>query len=232
MLSRIRQVELMDDLYLDPGLHTEALCGLARLNAFSIGAYALWKELENLVKSKNLTSLRILDLATGGGDIPISLSNRAHALGWTFEFVGADRSLTAIEFARGEAQKEGAPVSFIHLDVLKDELPLHYDVIMTSLFTHHLDPPEVINLLERMAMAAKHLLLVNDLVRSEFSLASVWLATRLLTNSKIVRHDGIASVRAAYTVSEMKNMAAKAELNNCLVKECFPCRQLLVWKKS
>ncbi len=232
MLPRIRQAELMDDPHLDPSLHAEALRGLERLNSFGRSTTELWRQLENLAKSKTLPSIRVLDLATGGGDIPIDLAKRARYMGLPFEFVGADISPIAIICARERAKRENASVSFVQLDILKEEIPLGFDVIMTSLFTHHLDSLQVIALFAKMRTATRHLLLVNDLIRSEVNLVAVWLATRILSKSKIVHHDGPASVHAAYTVDEMKDMAAHAGLDNCFVKHFPPCRQVLVWKKS
>lgn len=227
MLSRFRQVELMDNPNLDAELHAEALRGLERLNVLSSSANLLWKELKNLAQNK--TTIRVLDIATGSGDIPINLAQRARNADLRFEFVGADISKTAIDLAQKKAHAKNVAVDFIQLDVSTEEIPSGFDVIMTSLFTHHLDPPQVIDLFSKMHKATKQLLLVNDLVRSPLSFAIVWLATRLVTRSPIVQYDGPVSVKASYTMKEMKQLAQKAGLNNCSIKYYPPCRQLLVY---
>ena len=231
-LRRIRRAELMDDPDLDPIAHAKALRGLEQLNRFSFTTNTLWQQLQSFYLQKRSAKLRVLDLATGGGDIPIILAKQAQKYGLPFEFTGADISATAINFARLKAKDENALVSFIELDILNSEIPAGYDVIMTSLFTHHLDPPQIINLLIKMRIATKQFLLVNDLVRSRLSLGLVWLGTRILSNSKIVHFDGPASVEAAFTLEEMGEMAQKAGLNNYVIHASFPCRQLLKWTKS
>ncbi len=222
----------MDDPNLDPLLHNQALQGLRNLNFFSLIGSAIWRQLQNISDQYPLQTIRVLDLATGGGDIPILLAKQASYRKRKFEFVGADISPTAIKFANYRAKEDNVPVSFIELDVLEQNIPQCFDVVMTSLFTHHLDPAQVINLLVKMRIATKKVLIVNDLIRSEFSLVLVSLATKILSNSAIVQHDGPASVRASYTMTEMKDMAEQAGLDNCIICYSFPCRQLLMWRKS
>ena len=82
-----------------------------------------------------------------------------------------------------------------------------------------------------MADAAERLVLVNDLNRSRFNLGLVTTASRLLTRSRIVHHDGPASVRAAFTMAEALQLAVQAGLANAEVAPQFPCRWLLKWRK-
>jgi hypothetical protein len=103
---------------------------------------------------------------------------------------------------------------------------------MCSLFTHHLDKDEVVSLLRKMAAATKHLVLVNDLVRSVPSLMMVTFATQLLTRSKVVHFDGPASVKASFTPEELRELAVEAGLQTAHVQEHFPCRMLLQWNKQ
>ncbi len=232
MLTRKRVAELMDDPALDYTSHIEALRGLERLNLFSTSAALLWSQIKPLAKQSLAKPLRILDIATGGGDIPVSLYTTAELDHVKLEIVGADISPSSIKYSSEYAQQKKATVEFIQLDALKDELPGGFDVVMTSLFTHHLDPPEVIALLKKMANSATQLVLVNDLVRSEISFALVWLGTRLLSRSPIVQYDGPVSVQGSFTSKELQSMGLKAGLTGCYVKSCPPCRQLLIWRRN
>jgi 2-polyprenyl-3-methyl-5-hydroxy-6-metoxy-1,4-benzoquinol methylase len=222
----------MDDPALDDTSHIEALRGLERLNLVSTSASLLWSQIKPLAKQNLAKPLRILDIATGGGDIPVSLYKTAELDQVKLEIVGADISPTSIKYSTKYAQQKQATVDFIELDVLKDELPGGFDVVMTSLFTHHLDPPEVIALLVKMANSASQMVLVNDLVRSEISFALVWLGTRLLSRSPIVQYDGPVSVQGSFTGKELQSMGLKAGLDGCSVKSCPPCRQLLIWRRN
>ncbi len=231
MLTRKRVAELMDDPTLDYTSHAEALRGLERLNMVSTSAASLWAQIKSLSKQQQSQPLRILDIATGGGDIPVSLFKTAALDGVKIEIVGSDISQSSVTYASRHALKKQAAVEFIQLDALQDELPQGFDVVMTNLFTHHLDPPDVIKLLIKMAGAARQMVLINDLVRSEISYAVVWLGTRLLSRSPIVQYDGPVSVQGSFTGVEFLQMAGNAGLEGCEIKSCPPCRQILVWRR-
>ena len=83
-----------------------------------------------------------------------------------------------------------------------------------------------------MKEAASHLVLLNDLDRSRFSFLAVWAGCHLVTRSRIVRFDGPASVRSAFTAEEAKDLAERAGLAGASVRKQFPCRYLLSWKRQ
>ena len=122
-------------------------------------------------------------------------------------------------------------VEFFKLDVIKDEFPKDFDVITSSLFFHHLDPEHIVPLLSKMFSSAKSMVLVSDLERSRHNLALVWLLTRVATTSSVVKYDGPVSVRAAYKIDEMKELARDAGCDNVTFTRHFPCRYLLRWQK-
>lgn len=222
LTRRVRIPELMDDPNLDSEEHRRALAGLARLNAFSNSVGVLWKPLRKLNRP-----LRVLDVATGSGDVPLGLMKKANAAGVSLEVAGCDISPTTIETA-----KRAAPgIHFFVHDAIRDPLPSGFDVVTCSLFLHHLDDDHAIILLQRMAEAAGSLVLVNDLSRSRFNYLSVWFACNILTRSRVVRFDGPASVRSAYSPAEALALAERAGLTGAQVSTRFPCRYLLQWRK-
>lgn len=231
MIARKRVPELMDDPNLDYQSHVQALRGLARLNAASFSHESIWSEIESDVVRLQ-RPLRVLDVATGGGDIPIAIYQKAKRSGLKIEIVGSDISADAIAYAKNMALQNQADIEFVTLDVFKDELPPGFDIVMTSLFTHHLDPDDVVMLLSKMRHAANLKVIVNDLVRSELSYGAVWLATRLLSRSPVVHYDGPVSVNASYTASEFLEMATRANMTAATVKAFYPCRQMLVWQNQ
>jgi 2-polyprenyl-3-methyl-5-hydroxy-6-metoxy-1,4-benzoquinol methylase len=233
MLLRSRIPELMDDPRLDRELHLEALRDLQFINKISGSAQILWSELNKFSAEENQTKpIRVLDIATGSGDILVELARLAKQNNRQIEFTGADISATAIEHAQNKAKSANTQIRFEELDVIKNKIPEGFDVVMTSLFTHHLDPDEVVQLFKNMRESEARMILVNDLVRSKLSYSLVWLATRLFTRSPVVHFDGPVSVRAAYTPEEMRSMAVSAGLDTATVKPFPPCRQLLVWRRD
>src|SRR5437660_977048 len=98
----------MDQPGLDPAQHARALRGLARINWWSRSSGILWPAL--LAQARAAGALRVLDLATGAGDVPIRLGRRARAAGVPVRIEGCDVSAVAVEYARRRAERVGADV--------------------------------------------------------------------------------------------------------------------------
>ena len=225
------QPEMMDDPQLDPARHVQALACLARINSLSGSARILWGGLVALARDNPGQALRLLDVATGGGDVPIALWRRARRAGLNLEINGGDISPTALEAARRNAQAAGADVKFFHLDVGHHSIPDGFDVLTCSLFLHHLSDERARSLLRQMGRAARRLVLINDLRRCRLGLVLAWIASRVLTTSKVVRVDAPRSVEAAFTVEEVRALAAQAGLANADISRRWPCRYLLTWRR-
>jgi 2-polyprenyl-3-methyl-5-hydroxy-6-metoxy-1,4-benzoquinol methylase len=223
-MYRRREPEQIDQPDLDTQRHQAALRGLARINWWSATAATLGRELRRLAAGR---PLRVLDVATGGGDVPVRLTRS----GLPLELAGCDRSPTALAYAAQRAAALGAKVEFFTLDALHDPLPAGYDVLTCSLFLHHLDEPGAVELLRRLAAAAGRAVLVSDLSRSRTGLLLAHAAVRLLTRSPMVHADGPASVRAAWTPAEALRLAHDAGLTGATVRRSWPCRFLLMWEK-
>lgn len=229
LLPRRLQPELMDQPGLDPHLHRQALAGLRRVNFWSGSAGILWPPLAALARAVAPRPLRLLDLATGGGDVPIRLWHKAHRTGLPFAIEGCDVSAVAVEHATGQAKQRGAEVHFFTADALQGELPAGYDAVVCSLFLHHLTEDQAVGLLRRMGAAAGRLVLVNDLLRGRLGLLLARIATHLLSRSEVVHVDGPRSVQGAFTVAEARALAERAGLSGATVERRWPCRFLLTW---
>lgn len=230
--ARDRQPEWMDEPALDANAHRRALFGLRRINHVSRTASQIGRPIARLARKTSGRPLRVLDLACGGGDVLIACARRFRSLRLNVELHGVDRSETAIQIARQLAQQarlEG--VQFSRLDVLRDAIPRDYDVVMSTLFLHHLAEPDAGRLLQGMAEAARQAVLVDDLLRSRSAFGMAWIACRVLTRSPIVRMDGPLSVRAAFTLDELHRMFDRAGLANATYERHWPARVLIQWSK-
>ena len=221
--------ELMDDPGLDPAEHRRALRGLARINRWSRSAAILWPVLLDVARRVHGRPVRVLDVATGAGDVPVGLWRRAKAAGALVEIDACDVSPTALGHA-AELARETA-VRFFRHDVLADTLPGGYDLVTCSLFLHHLSEPDAVTALRRMKDAGAAVA-VNDLSRSRAGFVVVWAACRLLTRSPVVHFDGPVSVRAAFTPREALALAERAGLSGATVERRRPCRFLLRWGRA
>jgi SAM-dependent methyltransferase len=232
--QRHRSPELMDQPGLGFAEHIRALQGLRRINVWSRTVPILWAAVAGLGRSTERSSrpLRILDLATGGGDTPLALARRAAKRDVCLEADGCDASPQAVWYAGEQARFQGSTARFFVLDVLNDVIPTGYDVLLCSLFLHHLSSTEAARLLERMRVAARRLVIVDDLIRSRLGYTLARAGCHLLSRSRVVHADGPASVAAAFTLCEIHTLAAQAGLQGATITRHWPERFLLGWSKA
>lgn len=223
--------ELMDDPALPASEHLQALAGLARINLLSAAAATFRAPLARLCASLAGREVRVLDVASGGGDVPVRLARWARRRHLPLVIEGCDVSPRAVAAAAARAREHGVPVRFFPHDAARNGVPAGYDAIISSLFLHHLPTPLAARALADMGAAAAHLVAVNDLLRSPLAYALAWAGTRALSSSAVVRSDGPLSVRAAYTLGEARGLAAAAGLRSAVVRWQWPCRFLLTWRR-
>jgi len=230
LLARRREPELMDQPDLAPPAHDSALAGLARINRWSAADAALRGPVLALARQRP-TPLTLLDVACGGGDVPIALQLAARREGLALDVTAIDRSPQAVEHARAAAERRGADLTVAVRDAC-DGRPLPpADVVTCSLFLHHLDADAAIALLTAMGAAARRLLLVTDLRRTVSGLLLALAVPRLLSRSPVVHADAPASARAAWSPTELAELAARAGLAGARVRRRFPQRMLLTWTR-
>ncbi len=221
----------MDDPLLDARAHARALRGLARINAISRTAATLWPLIEKIAQARRDDNLRVLDIATGGGDVPIALATKARKQGLALVIEGCDVSATAIANARAAAVRANAPAQFFQADVLAGALPAHYDIVTSSLFLHHLTDGQIVMLFRMLAAGADHVL-ISDLIRDRGGYALAWAGTRVLSRSPVVHIDGLRSVRAALTLEEARGLATRAGLAEARFERRWPRRFLMSWHRD
>ncbi len=231
----------MDAVDLDPVRHVQALRALARVNRVSLVAARVWREVLHLSRGSRDRSgrgrrdrkedrpLRILDVACGGGDVMVDVARRAREASLPLVVHGCDLSPVALEHARREAERCGVAAEFFARDVLADGLPGGYDLVCSSLFHHHLSREDAVELLRGMAEAG-HRVLVQDLLRGTLGYLLAWSGLRLLSRSEVAHVDGPRSVRAGFTLPEVRAMAAEAGYVGAVIRRGWPERFILRWR--
>ena len=233
--SRNRQSELMDDPSLNEATHHQALAGLRRINCWSRSDRTVWKEIrKQALLNPGEGPLTILDIAAGSGDRAIRLASHAKRCGVSIMIDGCDISPTAVIFATDEAAVANYDnVRFFECDALQQPFPQpKYDVVMCSLFLHHLNNADAILLLQRMRAAATQLVLVDDLRRTRLGYWLAWLGCRILTRCHVVHVDGPMSVEGAFTSNEALGIAAKAGLQFATLEHHWPQRFTMAWRPN
>lgn len=231
----------MDDPELSPELHRAALKGLGRVNSLSrtVRFLAEKLQLEAIVQKK--PNVRILDLACGGGDVTRGIAQilaRKYSDGSKQITVeGWDISSTAVNYANQNITDElRGNLCFRTEDALADafnsEFENSFDVVFCTLFLHHLSEDQAVRLLRRMHSLSNGVVMVDDLRRTRLGLLLAQVGCRLLSRSRIVHTDGPMSVCAAFTESEVNQLARSAGLDEPTIIRHWPERFLATWRKS
>jgi SAM-dependent methyltransferase len=223
----------MDQPGLDPRAHAQALAALRRINFLSGTAFQISRQIFKLAPPESQRSIRVVDLACGSGDVLIHLTQYLRQRYEKVESLGIDMSPFAIAQAQSLAvQRRLQNVDFRVGEVLKDPLPTDCDIVVSSLFLHHLETEKVQLLLQEAAQAARIGIVISDLKRSKLGWLMAWLVARVITLSPIVRYDGPISVQGAFTTSEIREIAERAGMGEAYIRDCWPQRWMLRWSKK
>lgn len=93
ILANHRRVtpEIMDDPGITEAAHLNALNGLRRINRASNTVHYMMKPIVALARRENLKRLSMLDVACGGGDVPIGVAIMAQRAGVEIDLTLLDR---------------------------------------------------------------------------------------------------------------------------------------------
>jgi ubiquinone/menaquinone biosynthesis C-methylase UbiE len=202
--------ELLDG-ELDVGKLEGNLRDLARVNRLLDGAGVSWRAIRPFVASS--AQLRVLDIGTGGADIPRALLGAARRANLDLEIVATDVRPEIVAFAWQTAAAHDPPFEVrLAAEDRIDEPDASFDVVHASMVIHHLDPPDAIALLREMGRVASRAVIVNDLDRRRPWLIWARALTRLTTRNEYTRNDAPLSVERAYRPNELVQMATRAGL--------------------
>jgi 2-polyprenyl-3-methyl-5-hydroxy-6-metoxy-1,4-benzoquinol methylase len=153
--------------------------------------------------------LRVLDLGTGGADIPRALIMRAREAGCPILVTAVDRQQPTLEIA--EKFSAGFPeIRFVRADFLDFAEGTLYDVVLCNLVLHHLDETDAIRLLRRCRELTRGVTLVTDLRRSRLAQAGIFAVTELIYRDPMTRHDARLSAERAFSFPELRKLAIAA----------------------
>lgn len=206
--------ELLDGPLDDPVALAANLRDLRRFNRLFGGTRLSRQALAALVGDRT-GPVTLLDVGTGGADIPVALVTRPRRHGPRLKVTAIDNRaevLAAAVAGRADlASLDGLRLALGDGRAL-DDPDASQDIVHASLVLHHLEPDEAVRLLREMGRVAAVGVIVNDLARSRLAWVGAWLAGHVLTANRLTRHDAPLSVRRAYTAREMGSLMAQAGL--------------------
>lgn len=221
---RASLTEWMDDDSVDCETFAACLEDLARVNVLTLGHRPTLRFLARLEREGRWPlgrPLSLADVGCGYGDGLRLIDRWATRRGLQISLTGVDRNPWATRAARA-ATEPGRPIAYVTADVFDhDGAP---DVIVSSLFAHHLDDEKLVRFLALMDRRARIGWLVNDLERHPVSWGGFAVLAALMRWHRFVRHDGPVSIRRAFSPEDWRGYLTRAEVRGAEVRRRFPFR--------
>jgi SAM-dependent methyltransferase len=203
---------------------------LRRINHYLGGVRALTYHLYPRL-ARHRGSVKMVDIGAGSADLTVVIARWARQRQINLKLWALDLSARNLAVARCQELPEHAE-NLIQADAL--HLPFKpgcVDYFISCLFLHHLSPEEVINLLAQTFESARRGIVMSDLVRGRLPVVAFKLGQPVFARSYLTRHDGVVSIRRAYTPHELRQLAQTAGLSNARVYQHVPWRMTLVAEK-
>jgi ubiquinone/menaquinone biosynthesis C-methylase UbiE len=171
--------------------------------------------------SQDHAELTLLDVGAGSGDVPLTAARQIRP--------PAKIRVTLMDRMPAHLPRNG--VGTVAGDALA--LPFldnSFDLVTCSLLIHHLECEQIVQFVNQALRIARVAVLLNDLRRKPLHLALMYASYPLF--ARLTLHDGIASVRRAYTPQELKSILGNTDAAGVEMENRYLYRMgIIVWKR-
>lgn len=212
--------EIMDDAAATRAEFSSALADLERINRMSLAYRPVLRWLDRVVaKDAAPRRLSVLDVGAGSGDMLEAVAAWGARRGVALDLAGLDRS----PWAASHAQERGRPGRWITADLFDLDPAERFDVVLCSLFAHHLKDPVLVRFLQWMEVRSTRGWLISDLHRHPIPWATVWAGVRLLRMDPMVVHDSTVSIARGFKRADWRRVLDGAGVR-AEIRWAFPFR--------
>lgn len=199
--------EEMDAAELAPARYARVLADLSRINALTLAARPTLGFLDR-VRARGIGDRpwRILDVGYGSGDMLARIARWGDRRGVALDLVGVDLNPKSAPVAEARLGERARLVTGDYRDLAGQG----WDIILSSLVTHHMSAAERTTFLRFMEAESARGWLINDLHRQRLPFAGYPLLATLALVDPIVRRDGQLSVGRSFRRAEWQAMLADA----------------------
>ena len=220
--------ELMDSDDTDFETFRACLVDLAKVNRLTLAYRPTLQFLEGLADVGRLPrdrAITVIDVGSGFGDMLRKIAHWAARRSVKVDLIGVDVNPWAARAAK-EATPPGRRIRFITANIFEYRLPRRTDIVISSLFTHHLEETSLIRFIAWMEANAAIGWFVNDLHRHPIPYHLFRVLSRAVRVHHFVQHDGPISIARAFNAADWQHVliAAGVPLAEAGIVQRFPFR--------
>lgn len=193
------------------------------INTYLGGHSITLKGFTDLLKDK--TEISICEIGCGGGDNLSAIKRYCKKKNITVRLTGIDINENCTSFARQKYPE----MEFITSDYKKVSFGNNKPgIIFSSLFCHHFNDEQLIEMMQWMRSNSSKGFFINDLHRHVIAYNFIRFTTSLFSKSYLVKNDGPISVLRSFTKNEWVAILQKAGIINYTIKWKWAFRYLIV----
>jgi len=218
--------ELMDEEATDFQTFRACLVDLTKVNQLTLAYRPTLGFFKQLTAFRGLPWNRrvsVVDVGSGSGDMLRRVDRWALAHAYKLDLVGVDLNPWSAVTAR-QLTHPRRRIRFVTANIFDYRPAEPIDIVISSLFTHHLDDASLVDFVRWMETNTRIGWFINDLYRHPLAYHLFKHASRTLGFHHFVQHDGPISIARAFSPSDWRALLVTAGVTDADIKSYVPFR--------
>ncbi len=226
-------MELMDEAEISFEEFHDCLQGLETINHLTLAYRPTLRWLRPWLKRPQ--PLSVLDAGSGGGDMLRQVAKRLpkqkQKTGAQVRLIGVDLNPWSKKSA--ELATQSPVIEYHTADIFEFEVTRPIDLVICSLFTHHLSDAQLVAFLRWIDARAAQGWFINDLHRHAVPYHFIKAATAVFSRNRLIRNDAAVSVARSFTSADWRRLLEEAGIKSQVrIQWVFPFRLCLSCTKN